>query len=113
MMHFDFNREEETLFHAVATVAHFRTSNLAMLYGDFINVSVDKNIWIYARKYFDNEVIVVINNSDEEKKFEIELPEALKKREFISLFIPQKTEYKVDDNKLKITLQPFSAEVFY
>ena len=113
MMHFDFNRNEKRLFNTVSKLANFRTSNLALLYGDFINIFVDENSWVYARKYFDNEAIIVINNSAEEKTFEVELPKNLKQKEFVFLFRLSKTAYKINNNKLKITLPPYSAEVLY
>ena len=113
MMHFNFNPREEKLFDIVSKLANFRKSNMALLYGDFVNVAVDEKSWVYARKYFDNEAIVLINNSSETKNFEIELPKILKNREFNYLFKQSKIKYKIVDNKLKITLPPYSAEVLH
>ena len=116
-MHFDFNPREQKLFDIVSKLAHLRTSNLALLYGDFINIAVDENSWVYARKYFDNEAIILINNSAKEKIFEVELPKVLKRREFSRLFLQpsmiSKTHLKITDNKLIITLEPHSAEVLF
>jgi glycosidase len=110
MMHFDFNAREQNLFDIVSKTAHLRTSNMALLYGDFINIAVTENSWVYARKYFDNEAIIVINNSDKEKTFEVELPKSLAKKSFETLF---KNNYSVKNNVLKITLGAYEAEVLY
>ncbi|MDR1543432.1 MAG: hypothetical protein LBS50_03275 [Prevotellaceae bacterium] len=111
MMKFDnLSNREQNLFNKVAKTAHLRKKNLALIYGDFINLQVTENTWVYARKYFDFVAVVVINNSDREKNFEVELPKKFTKHILKGLF---GNDYKISENKLKITLKPYSAEVLY
>ncbi|MDR2684824.1 MAG: alpha-glucosidase C-terminal domain-containing protein [Prevotellaceae bacterium] len=111
MMKFNnLSKREQSLFDKVAKIAHLRSGNLALIYGDFVSLQVSENLWVYARKYFDNEVIILINNSDEEKYFSVDLPEDFIQNKFTGLF---GNSSKIVAKKLMITLKPYSAEVLY
>ena len=113
MMYFDnWNNREKNLFDHVAKLNHLRTSNMALIYGDFIELSVDENIYAYARKYFDTTVIVFINNTNEPYTFNVNIDKFDgDKEEYNSLF---GHEYKYSgDYFITITLPPLSSEVLY
>jgi len=83
MMRFDgWNNREAKLCKSISTLAHLRTNNPVLLYGDFINIKTTDDSWVYARKYFDKEAIVVINNSAKAKTIEVSLPASLKIKYF-------------------------------
>ncbi|MEE1090468.1 MAG: alpha-glucosidase C-terminal domain-containing protein, partial [Paludibacteraceae bacterium] len=63
----------------------------------------------YARKYFDKSVVVCINNSTEEQTLELDV-EALNASGYTALF---GKEFKLEGNKLTITLPALTAEVLY
>ena len=96
----------------MAKLNHLRTSNMALIYGDFIELSVDENIYAYARKYFDTTVIVFINNTNEPYTFNVNIDKFDgDKEEYNSLF---GYEYKYSgDYFITITLPPLSSEVLY
>ena len=109
MMRFEgLNNRETKLWNQVATLTHLRSENPVLIYGDFINLKAETESWAYARKYFDKEAIVLINNSKAEKKLEIELPASLKNTNLKATF---KNKFKLSDGKLQITIPAYSAEV--
>ena len=109
MMRFEgLNNRETKLWNQVATLTHLRSENPVLIYGDFINLKAETDSWAYARKYFDREAIVLINNSKAEKKLEITLPASLKNKNLKATF---KNKFKISDGKLQLTLPAYSAEV--
>ena len=109
MMKFDkLNKRESNLLQQVSILAHLRSENPVLIYGDFINIQTTKNSWVYARKYFRNEAIVVINNSSKPKTIETELPEILKGNHLKSTF---NHSFDISGHKLSIELPAFSAEI--
>ena len=75
MMRFDgWNNREKKLHDIVAKLANLRKDNPVLIYGDFINLQTTTDTWVYARKYFDKEAIVVINNTNKSKYIEVEIP---------------------------------------
>lgn len=108
MMKFDhWNSREQKLFDKTAKLAHLRNSNPVLAYGDFVNLLTTTDTWIFARKYFDKSVIVIINNSDTVKKLEVDVPENLRydyKANFGS-------EFSLKNGKLNVKLGAYSSEV--
>ncbi|MDB4107361.1 alpha-amylase family glycosyl hydrolase, partial [Bacteroidia bacterium] len=64
MMRFENLKEHETaLQKEIAELTTLRNTNMALLYGDFeILENTDKEL-IYERKYFDNEVLIILDKS--------------------------------------------------
>ena len=108
MMRFeDWNKREQKLFDKTAALAKLRNSNPALIYGDFINLYTSVDSWVYARKYFDKTVIVLINNSNQPKNMEVEIPKNLQKT-FKANF---GSKFTLKDGKLKINLGAYESEV--
>ena len=108
MMKFEgWNKREKKLFDKTADLAKLRNTNPVLVYGDFINLQVTKDSWIFARKYFDKTAIVLINNSNEPKEMEVDLP-AILQGNFKASF---GSKFTVKGGKLKVSLEPFSSEV--
>jgi cyclomaltodextrinase len=109
MMKFEgLNNREKNLLKNVSVLAHLRAENSVLIYGDFINLKTTKNSWVYARKYFDKEAIVFINNSGKPVSFEVEIPEILKADGLKSTF---NHTFVITNNKIKMQLPAFSAEI--
>lgn len=108
MMRFDnLNSREHALLEKVSILANLRTSNPVLVYGDFISMKTEKESWVYARKYFDKEAIIVINNSDKAQHIEIILPSYLQK----SLKSTFGYKFTLTNEKLKVYLPPYSSDV--
>ncbi|MDP4238580.1 MAG: alpha-amylase family glycosyl hydrolase [Bacteroidota bacterium] len=109
MMKFDgWNNREAGLWKKVATLAHLRKDNPVLIYGEFINILPGKDYWAYARKYFDKNAIVFINNSSKPKTFELILPAELNTEGLRSTF---NTKFSLFGRNMKIQLPPYSAEI--
>lgn len=108
MMRFDnWNKREQNLFDKTAALNHLRRGNMALIYGDYIPLSVTEQTLVYARKYFENTVVVLINNTDQERTFTLD---RFVKTDYESLF---NHEYQTDNGTIIITLPAYSSEVLY
>ncbi len=68
MMQFDnLNQQEKNLEKTVSKLAHLRTSNMALIYGDFQVLAVSDDVMIIKRTYFGKTVIGMLNKSAEAK----------------------------------------------
>jgi len=92
----------------VSILTHLRSDNPVLIYGDFINVQTKKDSWVYARKYFDKEAIIFINNSSKLKTIEAELPEILNAEDLKSTF---NNTFLISKRKISITLPAFGADI--
>lgn len=109
MMKFEgWNNRETKLWNNVAKLAHLRSDHPVLIYGDLINIQTTKDSWVYARKYFEKEAIILINNSSKTKNFDIKLPATLKSITFTSVF---KNNFKVEDGRLTVQLPAYSADI--
>ncbi len=78
MMHFEnWNTWQQKLFDTESALVQLRRTNLALTYGDFITLYSDENCWVYARTYFGQTAIVILNKSNETKTISFAVPDAL------------------------------------
>ncbi len=109
MMRFEgWNNREKTLWNKVSTLSHLRANNPVFMYGSFINLKNTPDTWVYARKYFADEAIVLINNSAKSKRIEVVLPDYFDKTAFKTVF---NSNFKLSGNKLIVELPAYAAEV--
>lgn len=109
MMRFEgWNKRENKLWNNIAKLTSMRKNNPALIYGDFINIKNTGDTWVYARKYFDKEAIVFINNSSRNCTFDVELPKMLNGDNLKAIF---GTQFGRSGQKIFIALPAFSAEV--
>lgn len=88
MMRFDdqLNRHEQRVLEAVSKLGRLRTSNLALIYGDFVEFKLENKIWAYGRNYFGETAIVVFNRNTEACSIDITLPDMFAGKEYETLF---------------------------
>jgi len=109
MMKFEgWNNREKNLWNKVSVLTHLRKNNPVLVYGEFINIETNKDNWVYARKYFDRNAIVFINNSAKPKSFEITIPDLLNIKGLKSIF---NCKFAVSHHKISIQLPAYSSEV--
>jgi len=109
MMKFDgLNNRESLLQKKVSILTHLRRNNPVLIYGDFITIQTHKDSWVYARKYFDRNALVFINNSANTKAFDVLLPLELNANDLKSTF---NTRFNVSNRTVKIQLPAYSAEI--
>lgn len=110
MMRFDdWNNREEKLFATVSRLNKLRLSVPALVFGDFRTIAVTDTTWIYARKYFGQTAIVLLNNSPREQSFALATDE-FGDKEMDAAFAHG---YEIAGGKLRITLPPYGFEVLW
>ena len=76
MMKFDnLDTNQTSLKNQVAALTNLRKSNIALSYGELVELYVSDNVFIYARNYFGKTAIVVFTKNDNSnEKLEVSLP---------------------------------------
>jgi len=109
MMRFDgWNNRETKIWNNLAKLTHLRSQNPVLIYGDFINIDTKSESWVYARKYFNKEAIVLINNSAKSSTFDVKLREALRAEERKATF---NNKFDIETNEISMRVAAFSVEV--
>lgn len=109
MMRFEgWNSREEKLWKKIAVLTNLRNNNPVLVYGSFISLQNSPASWVYARKYFDKEAIVLINNSVKSKRIEVKLPGY-----FVKNFVKATfgNFWKINKGILTMDLPAYSIEV--
>ncbi|MEW6558111.1 MAG: alpha-amylase family glycosyl hydrolase [Elusimicrobiota bacterium] len=65
LMKFGFTKAEQDVFDYVATLIKIRNKNPAMRYGVNKTVLLENDFYAYRLIFFDNEILVILNRSDE------------------------------------------------
>jgi len=109
MMRFDgWNKREKKLWDNVATLIHLRKNNPVLMYGDFINIQTKPVTWVYARKYFDKEALIFINNSAKSSTFGVDLPKTLKAEKLKATF---GNSFSISNKTVNLTIPAYGVEV--
>jgi glycosidase len=111
MMRFDneLNPLEKRTLQTTQKLTGLRKSNLAFIYGDFIWLENNKNLMVYARKYFGNTAIVLFNNSEVSITYKIQKNGIINPKVFKPYF---GNKYNVaDDGYAEVELKPLSFEI--
>jgi cyclomaltodextrinase / maltogenic alpha-amylase / neopullulanase len=109
MMKFDGLNAYEAATKAIASkLATLRKENLSLIYGNFITLDVTDKTYAYARSYFDQVLIVIFNKDDKPVSIKLSLPAWMGAPVLKANF---GNSYKIEKNKLQITLAPWSFEI--
>ncbi|MBP7400866.1 MAG: alpha-glucosidase C-terminal domain-containing protein, partial [Chitinophagales bacterium] len=107
MMRFDSLSEDELdMRNTVKKLNEIRSANMALLYGDFRNISVTNEVWSYTRNYFENTVYVYFNKSS--KTIYIKLNDTIIKEKYAVQFGSEIMAADVND---VLVLNPYSFEI--
>ncbi|MFN3939383.1 MAG: alpha-amylase family glycosyl hydrolase, partial [Chitinophagales bacterium] len=107
MMYFDnITAQEEDVKNTVKKLNALRSSNMALLYGDFKTTMVSQSVWIYERSYFDNKAEVLFNKSA--KKLLVRLSDEVSAQDYKVHFGSQIMDAGVAEF---IELKPYSFEI--
>jgi cyclomaltodextrinase / maltogenic alpha-amylase / neopullulanase len=109
MMKFDHLTPLEMRTKAVVTrLAHLRKDNLAFIYGDFKAMEVSDKIFVFMRSYFGKVAFVIFNKDRVPAMIDFEIPSRYSKAVLKTNF---GNNFKVDRNKISLTLKPNSFEI--
>lgn len=102
MMKFSgFISDEKSTIDITRKLVNIRRNILALIYGDFIPLVVEQDIYAYARCYLNSKVIVIFNKSNQVSEVKIILPEGLADTNYSSSF---GSVFNVNGNK-EVVLQ--------
>ncbi len=91
-----------------ATLTSIRDENLPLNYGDFVFHQADEHTMVYSRGYFQHQVVVAFNKSDESKSLIINLRDQFNN---VALKAQFNNEFSIDGNTLTIILPANSFEI--
>lgn len=100
----------ETISDNIKILTRIRHENIAMVYGSFRTLHIDKDVWVYAREYFGNVVIFALNKSNKKQKISFSIEELgdLKKANWKSFF---GKDLSVASNQMAIQLEGNDFEI--
>lgn len=95
---------------SVDNLLKLRKENLALVFGNFKVVRIDKNTYAYIRIYKDDFAICIFNKSNYMEKLCFKIEELKRIKKSTSLF---NSRFDIVKDNLLIKVQPNSAEVIY
>lgn len=107
MMYFDgLNAHELAVRNTVKKLNAIRSSNMALLFGDFKTIGVTDEVWSYSRTYFNNVAYVYFNKSA--KDIFIKLDSSITPKNYTVEFA---SEIMAADSTDFLVLKPYSFEI--
>lgn len=111
MMRFqDLSEGEKMVKEKTAMLMKFRRNSLALMYGDFIPLRVENNVYAYLRSYFGQDVVVIFNKEPEEVTLKLDLPQRERKGQFRALFDGR---FSYDNSTLIVDVPAHGTEIIY
>ena len=103
------NSNEKSTKDFTKKIVNIRKNNLALIYGDFLPLIVEQDIYAFARGYFANRVIVIFNKSNQPREVKIELPNEYEGKEFAASF---GSSFSIIGKELNIKMAENPFEIF-
>lgn len=100
----------DTLSRSNCLYADFFCNSLALMFGDYIPLRVEKQVFAYMRSYFGEELIVIVNRGKEPATLKLDLPGKFRNTDFKSLF---GNRFSYDNSRLIVDVQANRVEVIY
>ena len=94
----------------LSALNQLRGEHMALLYGDFIPLRVEKQIYAYIRSFFGKNVLVVFNKGKETVSLKLDLPEMKREENFSSLF---GNRFSYDNSKIILDVPAYGVEIIY
>lgn len=106
MMAFDgWNKFETETRNHVKKLCDLRSNNLALIYGDLNYLIANDSVMAYTRKYFNEEVLIVFNKSDQAAEFSLSKPEYFSNQNFTDAISKTKINWEQSFKLLPNTYQ--------
>jgi glycosidase len=99
----DLNQDQLKMKEIVSKLAQLRSQNMALLYGDLRIIDVDEFTLTFERRYFNEKVVVILNNVSKQKNFAI--PDAA---QLNPVFSSKKTE---GSGHAVVSVEPHGFEI--
>ncbi len=102
------NSDEKSTIDFTKKIVNIRKNNLALIYGDFMPLLVEQDVYAFARGYFTNRVVVVFNKGNQAKEVNITIPNDYKGKGFTASF---GSTFTLTGNKLSLKMVENSFEI--
>ena len=99
---------ESMLFEKVSALAYLRQEYSALSIGDLYSVYSNGPVWAYLKVYFDEIILVAINQSDKKQSVSFDCPIPVKSWKRLKNDIP----FSLSGTKTTVHLQPYSYGYF-
>ncbi|MEG2792063.1 MAG: hypothetical protein RSA98_10835 [Odoribacter sp.] len=87
-----------------------RRSDMALMYGDFILLRSEDQVYAYLRSYFGKDVVVVFNKGEDAIILKLDLPHTKRNNAFNSLL---EGRFSYDNSKIILDIPANGVEVIY
>lgn len=94
----------------LSALNQLRNEHMALLYGDFIPLRVEKQIYAYLRSFFGKNVLVVFNKGEEPVSLKLDLPAIKRDENFSSLF---GNRFSYHSSKIILDVPAHGVEIIY
>lgn len=109
MMRFDGYTDLETQhLNKIKTLAKLRRTQLPLIYGDYLPLYADKDIYAFARIYLGEVIVCAFNNATEERQITLQLPNNVHTDGLATVF---ENDFTLNGQQIELTLQPLSFEI--
>ncbi|MBN1251610.1 MAG: hypothetical protein JXR51_05585 [Bacteroidales bacterium] len=109
MMKFDnLNQNQKNHLNNIKKLINLRKNKISLVYGDFKTIKIEKDIYAFIRTYFDKTAIIIFNKSSVNQDITIDISKRVNLKKLSSNF---NSEFKLDENILKINLKANSFEI--
>lgn len=85
-------------------------NSVTLMYGDYIPLRIQKQVFAYLRSYFGKEWIIIVNKAPDEMIFKLELPQKWRETNFKSLF---GNRFSYGNARLIVDVPAYGIEVVY
>ena len=109
MMRFDgYTNLEQQHLDKMKTMAELRRNSLPLIYGDYLPLYADQDVYAFARVYLGEWVICAFSNAEQVRTVTLSLPANARLQNLAPMF---GNEVQVQDNVVTLTLQPLQFEI--
>ena len=98
---------QTTLRDYVSSLCKLRKNNLALIYGDLSFLHESEHVLVFARKYFEEEAIVIFNKSDALQTLTLRKPTFIESNIFTDAFSNNQLKFNTE-----LELEPFTTYIF-
>ncbi|MDE7005847.1 MAG: hypothetical protein K2O82_04925, partial [Alistipes sp.] len=111
MMRFDgYSPREQAQKELTCTLTRLRRSSMPLLYGDMTTLALTDRVWVFARVYMGDWVIVALNTGDRPQQVECDLPAAMGENQKFKANFGAEFGFR-PDGRLFVELAPADFEI--
>ena len=104
----DLSTDENNTREITRTLTNLRRNNIALNFGSFNNILVNKDIYVYYREYLGQFAIIIFNKNSKQEDITFRLPDRINSKNLHAVF---NNNYNLTNNEVVISLPANSFEI--